>query len=173
MASTAFIRTTVNCLAAVGLALAVVASASAESFEQTSIKTNPRVITRSIMPLIDADNHEVGQEVVLSEIKFSHPAFKVKQEWVYSQFDFVGGSGPHRGIFVDVHEDGSQTFGTFEGGQKTVSNADGSWSSTWEGTYEYTGGTGKFKNIKGQGRYKGSISSSTEFREEGWEKGEY
>jgi hypothetical protein len=125
------------------------------------------------MTLNDAPGHEVGQEVQLSEIKFSHPAFKVKEEWVYNQFNYVAGTGPHRGMFVDVHEDGSQTFGTYEGSQKTVVNNDGSWSATWEGTYKYTGGTGRFKAIKGSGTYRGKASSSGDFEEHGKETAEF
>ena len=146
---------------------------AAERIDQTSIKSNPRIVSRNATTLVDVPNHEVGQEVQLSEIKFSHPAFKVKEEWVYNQFNYVGGSGPHWGTFVDVHEDGSQTFGKYEGAQKTVANADGSWVTTWEGTYKYTGGSGKFKNIKGSGTYKGKASSAGDFREEGKESLEY
>ena len=173
MTSTVFVRNLVGMFAAIGIVFAAIGTASAEKFEQTSIKKNPRILTRSAMALNDVANHEIGQEIQLSDIKFTNLAFKVKEEWVYNQFDFVGGTGPHRGSFVDVHEDGNQTFGTYEGSQRTSTNSDGSWKATWEGTYKYTGGTGKFKNIKGHGTYKGSVSSNTEFLEEGWEKGEY
>lgn len=146
---------------------------AAEKIEQTSSKSNPRIVSRNAIALADVPNHEVGQEVQLSEIKFSHPAFKVKEEWVYNQFNFVGGSGPHWGLFVDVHEDGSQTFGKYEGAQKTVANSDGSWTATWEGTYKYIGGTGKFKNVKGSGTYRGKASSAGDFREDAKEAVEF
>ena len=61
---------------------------------------------------------------------------------------------------------GSQTFGTYEGAVKTVSNPDGSCAATWEGTYKYTGGSGKFKNIKGAGTYSGKASSAGDLRED-------
>ena len=149
------------------------AANAGEKIEQSSIKSNPRIVARSATALSDVPNHEVGQEVQLSDIKFSHPSFKVKEEWVYNQFNFVGGTGPHWGMFIDVHDDGSQTFGKYEGSQKTVSSADGSWTATWEGTYKYTGGTGKYKNIKGSGTYKGKATSAGDFREDGKETAEY
>jgi hypothetical protein len=31
--------------------------------------------------------------------------------------------------------------------------------STWEGTYKIIGGTGKFKNIKGSGTYRGKATA--------------
>ena len=62
----------------------------------------------------------------------------------------------------------------FRGTVKTNSKADGSWESTWEGTYEYRGGSGKFKNLKGSGKYKGKVSSQDlTVREEGRETVEY
>ena len=45
-------------------------------------------------------------------------------------------------------------------------SSDGSWEATWEGTYKYTGGSGKFKNAKGGGTYKGRASSAGDFRED-------
>ena len=161
-------------LVAVAIGLSgIAADATAERVEQTTVKSNPRIVSRNAATVPDVPNHEIGQEVQLSDIKFSSPAFKVKDEWVYNQFTYVGGSGPHRGMFIDVHEDGTQTFGTFDGGQKTVVNSDGSWTATWEGTYKYTGGSGKFKNIKGGGTYKGKASSAGDFREDGKETLEY
>ena len=41
--------------------------------------------------------------------------------------------------------------------------------TTWEGTWKMTGGTGKFKNIKGSGTYRGKATaegSSTEWEGE-------
>ena len=144
-----------------------------EKVEQTSVKSNPRIAFRTVTVINDVAGHEVGQELQISDIKFSSPSFKVKEEWVYNNFNYVAGSGPHRGMFIDTHEDGSQTFGTFEGAQKLVSNPDGSWAATWEGTYKYTGGSGKFKNIKGAGTYSGKASSAGDFREDAKETVEY
>jgi hypothetical protein len=161
-------------LTAVAFVLSTAANdVRAERIEQTSAKSNPRIVSRNVVTLNDVAGHEVGQEMQISTIKFSHSSFRAKEEWVYNQFDFVNGSGPHRGTWVDWHEDGSQTFGTYEGSQKTVANPDGSWSATWEGTYKYTGGTGKYKNIKGTGTYKGKATSAGEFSEDGKETMQY
>lgn len=161
-------------LAAVAIGMANLAfDAAAERIEQTSVKTNPRIAFRTATMLSDVPGHEVGQELQISDIKFSSPAFKVKDEWAYNNFNFVNGSGPHRGMWIDTHEDGAQTFGTYEGTQKTVVNSDGSWEATWEGTYKYTGGSGKFKNAKGGGTYKGKASSAGDFREDAKETVEY
>ena len=157
---------------AVFCTISLIASA-AEKIEQTYVKGNFRTVARSAIPLSDPPNREMGQELTLADIKYSHSSFKTKEEWAFTQFNYVGGSGPQWGTYVDVHEDGSQTFGRYEGSQKTISNADGSWTATWEGTYKYTGGTGKYKNIKGSGTYKGKATSAGDFREDGKETAEY
>ena len=149
------------------------AAGAGEKIEQTYVKTNNRTVARSATPLADVPNHELGQEILLGEVKYSNPAFKIKEEWVYQQFNFVGGTGSAWGTYIDLHEDGTQTFGKFEGTQKLVSNADGSWIATWEGTYKLIGGTGKYKNIKGSGTYKGKATSAGDSREDGKETIEY
>jgi hypothetical protein len=132
--------------------------AAAEKREQTYTKTNFRTASKSVIPI--GDGHELIQEVVVADIKYSNPDFKIKDEWTYNHNDLVNGSGPTKGFYVDTHEDGSQTYGDYVGTLKVVTKSDGSWEASWEGMYKYLGGTGKFKNIKGSGTYKGSMSSA-------------
>ena len=146
---------------------------AAEKREQTYVKGSYRTAYKTSVTIGDVPGHEVGQELNFSDIRYSDPSFKIKEEWTYHQFDYVNGSGPQRGTFIDTHEDGTQTYGTYEGSQKMAVNADGSWVVTWEGKYQYLGGTGKYKNIRGTGTYKGRASSTEAPREEGQEVIEY
>ena len=160
-------------MVALALGLLVLAgNAFAEKFDHTLAKSNPRTLFKSAAN-IGGPNHEVGVEMIRSDLTSSNPGFKVVEEWVYNQFDYVDGSGPHRGTFVDFHDDGSQTYGSYEGLQKTVANADGSWVTAWEGKYRYSGGTGKYKNVKGGGTYKGKVTSTGEYSENEKETIEY
>jgi hypothetical protein len=111
--------------------------------------------------------------VTLSQITYSSPKFGTAQEMVYLNYDYVGGSGPHKGYYVDTYADGSQCYGSFEGMQKVVAGSDGAWEATWEGTYRYLGGTGKCKSIKGSGTYKGGASSTQAAKETGKEVVEF
>ena len=82
-------------LVAVAIALcSFAAEVTAEKIGQISVKSNPRIVSRNAATLADVPNHEVGQEVVLSNIKFSDPAFKVKEEWVYNHFNLFGIDSP-------------------------------------------------------------------------------
>ena len=153
----------------VSLVIGFPGRAAAQKLEQTYAKKNFQTITKSSIMINDGSNHEVRQEVQLSEIAFSDPRFGTAQEIVYITSDEVDGSGPHRGHFIDTHSDGAQCYGDFEGATKTVAKPDGSWVATWEGTYRYLGGSGICKGLRGSGKYKGGASSTQPAREEGKE----
>jgi hypothetical protein len=117
----------------VALAVAVGSTADAAEKQQTYVKTNFMTASKSTLSL--GESHEVTQELVISDIKYSDPAFQTKTEWVYVHTDSIEGSGKQTGYYIDTHEDGSQTYGSFEGTTKTTVKPDGSWQATWEGTY--------------------------------------
>jgi len=68
--------------------------------------------------------------------------------------DLISGSGPQSGYFVNDHPEGDRDFGTFEG--RIVTSGD---EVTIEGTWKFTGGTGRFKGLRGGGTYKGRMIS--------------
>lgn len=147
--------------------------AHAEKREQTSVKSSQRSVAKSTTAIGDVPNHEVFQETLISAVKYANPDYKVTEEWVFNQVDQTDGAGAHRGYWIHFHEGGEQTYGTYQGNHRTVSNADGSWLSSWEGKHQFTGGTGKYKNIKGAGTYRGKVGSSQVFIEEAREQIEY
>ena len=148
-------------------------SQAAEKKELSYVKTYSKSISKSSFAIDDVPNHEVMQEILLQQSKFSSADFKPIEEWIHIQTDQTDGTGSHKGYYILIHQGGEQTYGTFEGRHKTVAKDDGSWASTWEGTYRYVGGTGKYKNIKGAGTYKGRASPKEPFYEEGRETIEY
>lgn len=67
-------------------------------------------------------------------------------------YDYVNGTGTHTLNRVYVYSDGSKKFVK---GSGTTTRVDEGKKSAYEGTYEYTGGTGRFEGIMGKGTYKG------------------
>ena len=63
--------------------------------------------------------------------------------------DLHGDKGTSHGYYVDNMENGDKTFVHWQG---TDSMSEGTSAGKWN----YTGGTGKFKGIKGGGTYKGT-----------------
>ena len=104
-------------------------------------------------------------ELVLLEISrntttSSDPDWNETEQIDYSQADQVAGTGTNRGYFRRLHKNGDIDYGTFENTHKTSFKEDGSWlETTWEGTYKVIGGTGKFKNAKGSGTYRGKATA--------------
>jgi hypothetical protein len=136
---------------AAGLALSPVAAQAAQKKEVTYVKTYSKSISKSSFAIDDVPNHEVVQEVLLQKSKYSTPDFDPGEEWIHIQTDQTGGSGSHKGYYIEIHAGGEQTYGT----------------------YRYVGGTGKYKNIKGGGTYKGRASPQEPFHEEGRQTIEY
>jgi hypothetical protein len=46
----------------------------------------------------------------------------------------------------------------FEGTHKVITKEGGAWELNYEGKFEFVGGTGRFKNIKGHGTYRDHIT---------------
>lgn len=165
-------------LAVLGVSAAMVlgsfslAGQAAEKKELTYVKTYSKSISKSSFMIEDVPNHEVMQEIKLHQLRYSGTDFKPVEEWVHVQSDQTDGSGTHKGYFFFVLEGGDQAYGTFDGRHKTLTQGD-AWSSSWEGSYRYLGGTGKYKHIKGAGTYKGRASPKEPFYEEGREVIEY
>jgi hypothetical protein len=130
-------------------------------------------ISRTVVPLGPGDDpkHELFVLAIHRDTTTSSdPEFNETEQIVYGQGDEVAGTGTARGHFVRHHKNGDIDYGTYEGTVKTTFKEDGSReTTTWEGTYKATGGTGKFKNIKGGGTYRGKATAegaSTEWEGE-------
>ena len=67
-------------------------------------------------------------------------------------FDYVNGSGTHEGYGITTFEDGSTQVTKSQG--STKASEDGK-ISTFEGTFTFSSGTGRFKGISGKGSYAG------------------
>ena len=131
------------------------------------------LISRTVVPPGPGDdpNHELVVLAIRRDTTTSpDPDFDWTELITYEQSDDVAGTGPTRGYFRRLHKNGDIDYGPFEGTHKTTLKEDGSFlEATWEGTYKKNGGTGKFKNIKGGGTYRGKATAegaSTEFEGE-------
>ena len=103
----------------------------------------------------DVPGHEISQQIALQRTtKSSDPALLDMQITDIGQVDEVAGTGTHRGYSMAVLKDGSSSPARYEGTHKTTVKADGSWDSIFEGKYWLLPGTGKMKNVKGEGTYK-------------------
>ncbi len=68
--------------------------------------------------------------------------------------DITKGNGFHQS-YVEISNKDDVTFAKCEGTTTTILSEDGTPVTTFEGTFTYIGGAGKFENIHGSGTYKG------------------
>jgi len=116
-------------------------------------------ISRSVVSLGDDPKHElVVLEISRDTTTSSDPDWNETEQIVYSQSDDVAGTGTNRGYYRRLHKNGETDYGPYEGTHKTTIKEDGSWEMTWEGTWRTNGGTGKFKDFKGGGTYRGKAT---------------
>jgi hypothetical protein len=134
-----------------------------------------QVLSRTTISPGDVPNHELAQEVRI--ITFTFTSNKLpdwEDAWDEPQFDQsdgIAGSGSHRGYGISRLKSGDETYGKWEGTHKTTVKEGGAWETTFEGKWWFTGGTGKVKNLKGGGIYKGkaTVEGSTWTWEGEWE----
>ena len=100
------------------------------------------------------ENHILSLVGVAGPQKTSDPLFQNVEISYWGTNDLVNGSGSQEGYWCNNHADGDRDWGTFEGRITTSGQ-----QVTFEGTYKWTGGTGKFEGIRGGGTYKGHFPS--------------
>jgi hypothetical protein len=147
-------------------------SFSAQAAEKKKVMGTNKIgppISRTVVSPGDDPKHELVLYIRRDTTTSSDPDWNETEVMIYEQDDHVAGTGTHRGYFRRLHKNGETTYGSFEGTHKTTVKEDGSLETTWEGTWKVTGGTGKFKNIKGGGTYRGKATAegaSTEWEGE-------
>ena len=80
---------------------------------------------------------------------------RVVEEIARTFADTIAGNGHGSGYSTWRFDNGDLMFGQFQNSIQTVVNPDRSRKTTFMGTYVTTGGTGRFKGIKGLGRFAG------------------
>ena len=143
-----------------------------EKKKVTYTKKIKQQISRQDVYPNDVPNHQISQTVRISSISHSDRDFGDTENWEYGQSDSVAGSGSHRGYSVVNYTNGDKTYTKWEGTHQTSMKEGGAWETSYEGKFHITGGTGKFKNIRGQGSYRGTHTAKG-LTEEGEFEAEY
>lgn len=81
--------------------------------------------------------------------RFAFKEVKVREGWARGYSDQIGGIGPAWGYVVYLLEDGDRVFGSYIGSAEGALTPAGSRKGTYQGTTRLTGGTGKYKGLRG------------------------
>jgi hypothetical protein len=127
---------------------------AAEGKQISGKDTYERTIARIEIFPNDAPHHRLIQQVNLSTTESNDPDFDNVSATTYEQTDGVEKGGKNKGYRIQRHENGDETYVQYEGSYTLSEKKEGVYEWHSEGKWELTGGTGKFKNIKGAGTYK-------------------
>jgi hypothetical protein len=140
-------------LVALGV-IAVFGTVSLATAAEKTVNQKPRdvyhVVKAEVMQVGDVPSHIVGI-FDASGLEFNMDTGEVCNYAVKVFVDLTNGTGPHQSYTVTTCTDKSTTSGLAKG--VTTAQPDG--TSTFEGTFTFTGGTGRFSGIKGGGSYTG------------------
>ena len=145
------------CLNAVIAILAValvVPAVAADKKKVTGTNKDGQVLSQSSASPGDDPNHSITQIVGAQRTTSNNADWNNTQLIFYEHDDFVGGTGPQRGYATHTHANGDKSYFNYEGTAKMMAKDGGDWEQTWDGRFTWTGGTGKFKTLKGGGTYK-------------------
>ena len=113
-----------------------------------------KVKVQTALAVSDQSNHELNVAEIGGTQKSADENWNNAAINYWGTTDVVGGKGSQRGYFVNDHGQDGRDWGTFEG--KVATNGA---ELTVEGTYQFTGGSGKFKGLTGKGTFKTKMSS--------------
>jgi hypothetical protein len=133
--------------------------AHAEKMKITGNNKSERVISENTLNPGDSPGHVMMQSVTMNKTTSPNADWNETMAVDYQHTDQHGDSGTHMGYGYNKHKGGDQTFYKYWGTQKAAPGG----KISFEGKYEWTGGTGKFQNIKGGGTYTcaGTATEST------------
>jgi hypothetical protein len=113
-----------------------------------------RVNVQASFSLRDQPNHELQTVEIAGVQRSPDPGWHDSRMVYWSTADIHSGHGVERGYFVNERAGGDRDWGTFEGTLEATGTA-----VTTEGTFTFTGGSGKFNGITGNGTYRGRMTS--------------
>ncbi len=135
-------------------------------------KTTAAYTVREVVEVGDIEGHSLyllkneGFNESTGEHKFMDGA---EADW-FGIADYIKGNGSHT-VYTKLSLNDNVVYAKAEGKTTTILSPEGKPVTTFEGSFNFTKGTGKYKNIQGSCTYKGKLVSSVIIVNE-WE-GEY
>lgn len=120
---------------------------------------------RRVQGTVSVETAPVGDDEghVMGVVRFSGLTFfesgEIAPHTNVATFDLSNGEGPHSGYVVHRFDDGSTSFERYEGAVRIDADTG---HSIVEGTFDCTGGTGRFAGLEGSGTYQGERLGSLE-----------
>jgi hypothetical protein len=121
-----------------------------------SVEANETTYTQQLAVEVgDRPNHQVRTYEIRRRHESAPMLFrdvKVKESWSRGTSDYADYSGQTAGYGVYDLENGERIFARYAGTVQSVNRPDGTREYVYHGVTTFTGGTGAFRNIRGQMR---------------------
>ncbi len=130
-------------------------TASAQQKEKFSFKAPPGIGKYEEQHAIDVGDvpgHQLRVYSVHTVYTQEAPVYegiKAKESWLRALSDYTEGSGHATGYTITILENGDKIFADWEGITQTTVSSDGSKATNVNTVNTLSGGTGKFKGIRG------------------------
>ncbi len=108
----------------------------------------------------DLPGHEVTQRVFSLYVTSDHPDFNGFYTTNFVQADQVNGVGSFWGYALWPLTSGESVYIKFRSNTRREAMPDGTWTYPFEGTLEFTSGTGKYEHIAGSAKYIGAATAN-------------
>ena len=115
-----------------------------------------KLLSQTTMAVLDQVDHQIAVSVVSGFQRSSDGKWNDAKVTVWGTADSVGANGEQRGYFRNEHTNGDVDQGTFEA-KITMSGTE----VTIAGAWRFSGGTGMFAKITGNGVFNGKQTSPT------------
>jgi len=118
-----------------------------------SLGENAKYTVQHTIDVRDIPGHQirvaVNHRTEPADNPLKYEGIAVKESWEHIFSDYVNWSGHHWGYMVTIMENGDKIYSKFDGTTHTTLVAKGGAKGTFSGTGTITGGTGKFRGIRG------------------------
>ena len=128
-----------------------------QTFKVTEV--DRQVLSEHTLTPPDVPGHSLILRVQRQVIKApTNPEYDGADVLIYVYVERVQGAGTSRGVTVDTLKNGDKVFWNFQSKSQKTEKEGGSWELTFEGSGEIVGGTGKYKNAKGDETFSGTVT---------------
>jgi hypothetical protein len=117
-------------------------------------------LSSTVAHIGDVPEHDFVQRVYNYRITSKNADFNDLMSTNFAQTETTAGTGTHRGYGIWKNAAGDTITLKFEGTHRPVPGADG--QAVYNGHFEFSGGTGKFKDIHGSSTYAGRITPTSQ-----------
>lgn len=162
---------------AVGAGLTVIPVAQGWAQEKckrsgTDLAKDSKYVQQHMIDVGDVPGHQVRileLHRTPTNAKPNCEGLKVVESWTRGYSDYTNFNGRSWGYTIEELESGDKIFSQYSGTTQTTIDSGGTKKTVYTGVTTLTGGTGKYRGVRGMGRNTSVFDAKAGFNENQWE----